>query len=361
MGLLGTQTAYQYYTSNLKFIATAGQTAFTVNGDEAFDPAITSANQVYVFVNGIELDPTEYSYASNVITLIGITLEDDDEVVISLKESRLGTYRYIGLDDIVNNFIVSYVGDNKLIQKAKRLDVLFHAKRALQEFSYDISRVEKIQEVEMGPALAIPMPQDYVSLVEISWVDEGGLYHPIPIGRYTEKPSEAIAQDENGGYLTDSDGSLTLTTSLSEERFKSTRVIENDEYGLMQGQDTSFGQMYGADPVRMNSNGVVVIDEKGGRFTFSSDLANKIIAIKYISDSLGTDGEMKVHKFAEEAIYKHIAYAIASSYITTPEYIVNRLKREKRASMRNAKLRLYNLNLKDLTQTMRGKSKIIKH
>lgn len=361
MGLLGTQTAYQYYTSSLKFTATADQTQFTVNGDEGFDPAITAAGQVFVFVEGIELDPANYSYASNVITLSGVELDAGDEVIISLKESRLGSYRYIGLDDIVNNFIVGYVGDNKLVQKAKRLDVLFHAKRALQEFAYDISRVEKIQEVEMGPALAIPMPQDYVSLVEISWVDEGGLYHPIPIGRYTDKPSEAIAQDDQGEYLTDSDGSLTLTTSITEDRFKQTRVVEDDDYGLMQGQDTSFGQMYGADPVRMNSNGVVVIDEKGGRFTFSSDLANKIIAIKYVSDSLGTDKEMRVHKFAEEAIYKHIAYAIASSYITTPEYIVNRLKREKRASMRNAKLRLYNLNLKDLTQTMRGKSKIIKH
>lgn len=361
MGLLGTQTAYQYYTSNLKFIATALQTQFTVNGDGGFDPAITSANEVFVYVDGLELDPVNYSYANNVITLINVELDAGEEVIISLKESRLGSYRYISLDDIVNNFMVAYIGDNKLIQKAKRLDVLFHAKRGIQEFSYDISRVEKIQEVEIGPALSIPMPQDYVSLVEISWVDEGGLYHPIPIGRYTEKPSEAIAQDDQGEYLTDSDGSLTLTTSITEDRFKQTRVVENDDYGLMQGQDTSFGQMYGADPVRMNSNGVVVIDEKGGRFTFSSDLTDRIIAIKYVSDSLGTDKEMRVHKFAEEAIYKHIAYAIASSYITTPEYIVNRLKRERRASMRNAKLRLYNLNLKDLTQTMRGKSKIIKH
>ena len=148
MGLLGTQTAYQYYTSNLKFIATAGQTTFTVNGEEAFDPAITSANQVYVFVNGTELDPNEYSYASNVITLIGITLVDDDEVVISLKESRLGTYRYIGLDDIVNNFIVSYVGDNKLVQKAEELV----ANQSLKVRAKFIRKVTK-EKIELNTAL----------------------------------------------------------------------------------------------------------------------------------------------------------------------------------------------------------------
>ena len=59
----------------------------------------------------------------------------------------------------------------------------------------------------------------------LSWVDEGGLYHPIPIGRYTDKPSEAIAQDDQGEYLTDSDGSLTLTTSITEDRFKQTAFI----------------------------------------------------------------------------------------------------------------------------------------
>jgi len=44
-----------------------------------------------------------------------------------------------------------------------------------------------------------------------------------------------------------------------------------------------------------------------------------------------------------------------------PEFIVGRYKRERRAAMRHAKLRLYNINLSNLTQVMRGKSKHIKH
>ena len=38
-----------------------------------------------------------------------------------------GGYRYISLTDIVANFMVSYVGKDKIIPRVKRSDVLFHA------------------------------------------------------------------------------------------------------------------------------------------------------------------------------------------------------------------------------------------
>ena len=70
---------------------------------------------------------------------------------------------------------------------------------------------------------------------------------------------------------------------------------------------------------------------------------------------------MQIHKLAEEAIYKHISYAILSSKANVPEYIVNRFRRERRATMRNAKLRLSNIKLTEIAQVMRGKSKHLKH
>ena len=70
---------------------------------------------------------------------------------------------------------------------------------------------------------------------------------------------------------------------------------------------------------------------------------------------------MQIHKFAEEAIYKYIAHAILSTKINVPEFIVNRFKRDRRAAMRNAKLRLSNIKLNELAQVMRGKSKHLKH
>ena len=48
-----------------------------------------------------------------------------------------GGYQFISLDDIINNFIISYVGENKIIPKVKRTDIAFHAQRAMQELSFD--------------------------------------------------------------------------------------------------------------------------------------------------------------------------------------------------------------------------------
>ena len=64
---------------------------------------------------------------------------------------------------------------------------------------------------------------------------------------------------------------------------------------------------------------------------------------------------------AEEALYKYITYNIISSRAGVPEYIVNRYKKEKRAAMRNTKIRLYNLKPKEMLKVMRGKAKHIKH
>ena len=69
---------------------------------------------------------------------------------------------------------------------------------------------------------------------------------------------------------------------------------------------------------------------------------------------------MQVHKFAEEAMYKHIAYAIASTTVTG-QAVAPMLKKERFAEARKAKLRLSNLKIEELTQIMRGKSKWIKH
>jgi len=70
---------------------------------------------------------------------------------------------------------------------------------------------------------------------------------------------------------------------------------------------------------------------------------------------------MQVHKFAEDAMYKWISYGVLSSKANIPEYVVRRAKKEKFAATRQAKLRLSNIKLEEITQTLRGKSKQIKH
>ena len=82
---------------------------------------------------------------------------------------------------------------------------------------------------------------------------------------------------------------------------------------------------------------------------------------KDLDERLVSDGEMQVHKFAEEAMYKWISHAVLASRANTPEYLVNRYKKERFADIRQAKLRLSNIKLEEITQILRGKSKQIKH
>tara|TARA_R110000772_G_scaffold268686_2_gene397479 strand:- start:29561 stop:30430 length:870 start_codon:yes stop_codon:yes gene_type:complete len=277
-------------------------------------------------------------------------------------DGETGGYRYVPLSSIVNNFMVAYVGDGKLITDARRSDVIFHAKRGVQEFAYDISKVEKIMEIQIPSSLSIPMPQDFVSKVNLYWIDSDGIEHPIYEARFTSTPSKAPLQDGTGGFIYDVDGNIVEGNPLTEERFKANTVFGGGEYLLNDFEDGRFtgrGARYGLDPELSQVNGWYVVNEGEGSFSFSSDLVDKIVNLKYISDGLGTDAETQVHKFAEQAIYMHIAHAILSTMIGVQEYIVRRYKKDRFVSLRNAKLRLSKLNLIEMTQTMRGASKFL--
>ena len=149
------------------------------------------------------------------------------------------------------------------------------------------------------------------------------------------------------------------------DNYKSHKPSENNINDYQDYQNDIYwpneGKRYGLDPQHAQVNGSYYIDCKSGKIHFSSNVSGKTVIIDYISDSLGHDDEMQVHKFAEEAMYKHIAYAILSTRPDIPEYIIRRYKKEKFAETRKAKLRLSNIKLEEITQILRGKSKQIKH
>ena len=134
-----------------------------------------------------------------------------------------------------------------------------------------------------------------------------------------------------------------------------TSVYSDDNYWPLDGS------RYGLDPSHAQANGSYFIDCSTGKIHFSAGLVGKTIILKYISDGLGTDEEMIVHKFAEEAMYKWIIYGCVSGRIDIPEYVVRRLKKERFAETRKAKIRLSNIKIEEITQILRGKSKQIKH
>ena len=290
--------------------------------------------------------------------------EGPDGIWNSLDENY-GDYQFVSLKDIINNFIVAYVGEDKIISKIKRTDIAFHAQRAIQELNFDTLPSFKAQEIEVGPQLYMVLPQDYVNYVKVSWTDNSGIEHIIYPASKTSDPMP-ILQDNNYEYTFDSNGEILYAQeSETWKKFKtSTRGAEDpmsEAAAADKIYEQNLGRRYGIDPQYAQSNGVFYIDQVRGLMRFSSNIVNKIVTLKYISDGLGTDDEMQVHKFAEEAMYKYIAHAILATRANTPEYMVARFKREAATAKRNAKLRLSNIKLEELTQVMRGKSKQIKH
>ena len=106
-------------------------------------------------------------------------------------EENYGSYGYTSLQEIINNFQIAYVGVGKLIPNAKRSDIIFHAKRGLQEFSYDTLKSIKSQELNIPPELSVVIPQDYVNYTKVSWIDQLGVKRPIyPANNLTTNPFE---------------------------------------------------------------------------------------------------------------------------------------------------------------------------
>jgi len=431
-----------------------------------------------------------------------------------------GNYQFTSLNNVITQFIVAYVGEDKIISKVKRADVAFHAQRAMQELSFDTFKSCKSQEITVPATLQMTLPQDYVNYTKISWVDSSGIKHPIYPTNRTSNPSSNPLQDSNGDFILQATGALDENTStivldaeykdiikgmsISGEYIPTGSIVSsvsttssittikislanstaitptfsntgatlnfsNADGSLILPQKSSFivenldwnhsaladykisanaaadiadieigmkvfhedfpvgtvvtnvsgttivvsnlatadmaanagnvlfvspdkadtdtwsnyksiapsennndnyvddvywpadGQRYGLDPQHAQVNGSFYIDCVSGKIYFSSNISGKTVILDYISDSLGTDEEMQVHKFAEEAMYKWIAYAILSTRANTQEYIVQRFKKERFAETRKAKLRLSNIKLEEITQILRGKSKQIKH
>ena len=489
--------------------------------------------------------------------------------------SAFGNYQFTSLENIINQFMIVYTGEEKILSKANKNDIRFYAQRSLAELSFDTLKSIKSQEIELPPSLTMVLPHDYVNYTRVLSVDSSGVKHPLYPTSDTQNPFKiqqkedksynftipsdnlvnngdfssnipnpnAVGEDWNKGNaytgnaagaqstdkvhvvnqqlvfehgssastfdgsgsstsrayacwqkinVTDIDtidlsavgnsaaaatgkgvgtirvgiSSLTypnfdpavnnpnkpidpslnntneifdlftingtralltfnnglgtsstlsiadvdvsnetevyvLVTSFIEgfsditlsnsqnivddvtilcdaissnlveggesttwSNYKSNKPNENTQHDYDYDDnvfEANVGRRYGLDPEHAQDNGSYYIDNLRGKIHFSSNLSGKTIVLDYISDSLGTDEEMQVHKFAEEAMYKSIMYYILSTRINTPEYIVRRYKKEKFAAIRQAKLRLSNLKLEELVQTLRGKSKQIKH
>ena len=125
---------------------------------------------------------------------------------------NFGGYQVTSLQTIIDNFLAVYVGEGKLLQKTLAADVSFHAHRALQELSFDTLKSCKSQEIEVSPSLTMPLPQDYVNYIKLSWVDSSGIKHIIYPTSKTLNP-KAILQNSDGDYNLTAVGTLVSGSS----------------------------------------------------------------------------------------------------------------------------------------------------
>jgi hypothetical protein len=398
MGLI-TETNEQYYAGSQKFIVPgdAPNQQFTTTFNTELVFGSSNPSTIEYAINNFKLykaDIGSLTYTEYVLpyTVSGNTItiaEDLDQgvgLIVQLKtesggnygnkdaygetvQDNWGSYAYTKLNDVINNFIVAYVGAGKLIPSVKRTDVIFHAKRAMQEFSYDTLKSINSQELNIPNSLSVAIPQDYVNYVNIHWVDKQGVKHIIMPTQLTSNPYSNPIQDQSGIPMQDNFGDNIEGTSITEERWANNDLKQRNEirdnslgFGSFYGEDGyGAGQLYGLDPQYANINGYFTINEREGKFSFSSDLVGKLIILEYVSDGLSTNLNTRVPKMAEEAMYAYISHAIIASRINQPEYVVNRLKREKSAKLRNTKIRLSNIKLNEIVQVLRGQSKWIKH
>ena len=124
-----------------------------------------------------------------------------------------GNYQFVSLTDIINQFMLIYVGEDKIIPKAKRLDVAFHAQRALAELSFDTFKSCKAQEITVPATLQMTLPQDYVNYTKVSWVDSAGIKHLLYPTSKTSNPSSNPLQDDNGDFTLQAVGTLDSSSS----------------------------------------------------------------------------------------------------------------------------------------------------
>jgi len=126
---------------------------------------------------------------------------------------NFGNYQFTSLQDVINQFVVAYVGEGKLVNKASKTDVTFHAMRAMQELSFDTFKSVKSQEIVLPPSLTMVLPHDYVNYTQLSWSDAAGIKHPLYPTNKTSNPF-SILQEEDGDYEFSDDVELLRDNSF---------------------------------------------------------------------------------------------------------------------------------------------------
>ena len=290
------------------------------------------------------------------------------------EDANWGSYQYISLQDVVNNFLLMYSGNHSLVNNEERYKILFHAKRAVQELNYDAFKEIKVLQLTVPDNLIFVFPSDYVNWVRISMYKDGWL-RPLTENIQTLS-SRAYLQDNTGRILFDEDGNA-LSPQYSNIDFDRLSKIKKSIYLNQANQfdgsegwnydgmwyfEGNIGAAYGLNTETANFNPTFSIDRKAGVINFDSPMAGESCVVEYVSDGMeqGDNSKITVNKLFEKYIYAYIQCEILSSKLGVQEYIVTRARKERSALLRNAKIRISNIHPGRLLMNMRGLDKMIK-
>jgi len=283
-----------------------------------------------------------------------------------------GSYQYVSLEDVVNNFQLIHTGNHSSVNNEERFKILFHAKRAIQELNYDAFKEIKALELTVYSNLTFVLPSDYVNWVRISLYKNGWLRplnENIQVNSaisYLQSNTGALSFNGNGTIITDASSLDTERKNGQQNSIylnqnnASDQVADNSATGGF--AEYSIGARYGLNTETANVNPTFRIDKKAGVINFDSTMLNENCVLEYVSDGMesGNDSLVTVNKLFEEYIYASIKYALLNSKFNVQEYIINRARKDKSALLRNAKIRLSNIHPGRLLMNLRGDNKWIK-
>ena len=290
------------------------------------------------------------------------------------EDANWGSYQYVSLHDIVNNFLLMYSGNHSLVNNEERYKIIFHAKRAVQELNYDAFKEIKVLQLTVCDQLRFVLPSDYVNWVRISLYKDG-VIRPMTENIQVQS-AKAYLQDNDCRILFDQNGNA-LEPQYSELDFdritgtqKSIYLNPGNQFDGQQGWcyegswyfEAGIGARYGLNTETANRNPTFTIDKKSGVINFSSHMSGESVILEYISDGMenGDDSLITVNKLFEKYVYAYIQYEILNSKLGVQEYVVMRARKEKSALLRNAKIRLSNIHPGRLLMNLRGQNKWIK-
>lgn len=293
---------------------------------------------------------------------------------VSPENENWGSYQYVSLFDIVNNFLLMYSGNHSLVNNEERYKILFHAKRAIQELNYDAFKEIKALQLDVDDRLRFILPSDYVNWVRISYYKDGWI-RPLTENIQLNTSQEYL-QDQTGKILFDEEGNILRPeySELDYDRIvgqqKSIYLNSGNQFDGSEGYnydgrwyfEHSIGARYGLNTETANFNPTFRIDNKAGVINFSSDMQGQSVIVEYISDGMeqGDDSKISVNKLFEKYVYAYIQYEILNSKLGVQEYIVARARKERTALLRNAKIRMSNIHPGRLLMNLRGQAKWIK-